>query len=94
MNSLAISRIVQPRDQRYIMDVTEHIPNELLEHLPSLNTGEMLLTGQWIVIPSLVKIDEVREKLAGADIDAVREWNDDIDEKRKGEETEDLIMLE
>ena len=94
MNSFAISRIVQPKDQRYIMDVTEHIPSELLEHLPSLNTGEMLLTGQWITIPSLVKIDEVKEKLVGADIDAVKEWSDDMDEKRKGEETEDLTMLE
>lgn len=94
MNSFAISRIIQPKDQRYIIDVTEHIPNELLEHLPSLNTGEMLLTGEWITIPSLVKIDEVKEKLVGSDIDAVKEWSNNIKEKEKGERTEDLIMLE
>ncbi|RMF29529.1 MAG: ATP-binding protein [Candidatus Nitrosothermus koennekii] len=94
MNSLAVSRIIQPKDQRYIIDVTEHIPDELLEHLPSLNTGEMLLTGEWITIPSLVKIDEVKEKLVGSDIDAVKEWNNNIREMEKGEKTEDLIMLE
>lgn len=94
MGSLAISRIIQPRDQSYIMDITEHIPNELLEHLPSLNTGEMLLTGQWITIPSLVKIDAVKEKLAGTDIDAVKEWSKNIEERRMREEGEDLIMSE
>lgn len=75
MGSLAISRIIQPNDQHYIFEVTENIPNELLEHLPSLNPGEMLLTGQWITIPSLVKIEKVNEKLGGADIDAVNEWS-------------------
>ncbi len=93
MNSLAISRIVQPKDQAYITEVTD-IPEELLEYLPSLNVGEMLLTGQWVTIPSLVKIDEVKEKFIGVDKDAVNEWASNSESKRKGENTEELIRNE
>jgi hypothetical protein len=92
MNSLAISRIIQPKDQNYIMDIIESIPSELLKHLPSLNTGEVLLTGRWVTIPSLVKVDKVEEKISGTDINAVKEWDDSIDTLKKGERTSDLII--
>ncbi len=94
MNSLAISRIIQPKDQNYIMDIIEHIPPELLKHLPSLNTGEVLLTGRWVTIPSLVKVDKVEEKVSGTDINAVKEWSNSIDTLKKGERTDELIRLD
>jgi DNA helicase HerA-like ATPase len=74
MGSLAVSRITQPKDQSYIMESTEFVSEEMAGFLPSLNVGEVVLLGQWVVLPSVVKAEKVPEKLIGADIDAVGEW--------------------
>jgi DNA helicase HerA-like ATPase len=74
MGSLAVSRITQPTDQSYISQSTEFLSEELSSFLPSLNIGETLLLGQWVTLPSVVKVEKVPEKLIGADIDAVSEW--------------------
>ena len=77
MGSLAVSRITQPKDQGYIVESSELVNEELAGYLPSLNVGEVLLLGQWVTLPSLTKVDKVEEKLLGADIDAVSEWQED-----------------
>ena len=77
MGSLAVSRITQPKDQGYIVESSELVNEELARYLPSLNVGEVLLLGQWVTLPSLTKVDKVEEKLLGADIDAVSEWQED-----------------
>ena len=77
MGSLAVSRITQPKDQKYIVESSELVTEELAGYLPSLNVGEVLLLGQWVTLPSLAKVDKVEEKLLGADIDAVSEWHED-----------------
>jgi len=77
MGSLAVSRITQPRDQSYIVESSELVNEELARYLPSMNVGEALLLGQWVTLPSLVKVEKVEEKLLGADIDAVSEWQED-----------------
>jgi len=74
MGSLAILRLTNPEDQRYINESSEIVSRELLEYLPSLNVGEAILVGQWVNIPSIVKIEKVEEKRAGEDISAVDEW--------------------
>lgn len=74
MGSLAVSKITQPRDQNYITESTEYFSQELIKYLPSLNIGEVILLGQWVLIPSLIKVEKVEEKLIGADIDAISEW--------------------
>jgi len=76
MGSLAILRLTNPEDQRYINESSEIVSRELLEYLPSLNVGEAILVGQWVNIPSIVKIEKVEEKRAGEDISAVDEWRD------------------
>ncbi len=77
MGSLAVSRITQPKDQSYIVESSELVTEELAGYLPSLNVGEVLLLGQWVTLPSMTKVDKVEEKLLGADIDAVSEWQED-----------------
>jgi len=77
MGSLAVSRLTQPKDQKYIVDSSELVTEELAGYLPSLNVGEVLLLGQWVTLPSMAKVDKVEEKLLGADIDAVSEWRED-----------------
>lgn len=74
MGSLAIMRITQPKDQKYIVESSELASEKLIEYLPSLNVGEAVLLGQWVTLPMMVKIEQVPEKLMGMDIDAVGEW--------------------
>ena len=93
MGSLAVFRISQPRDQRYVVEASELISEEIASGLPSLNPGEAILLGQWVKLPTVVKVDLVEEKLTGTDYDAVREWY----EKKKSssvasERSDELIV--
>jgi DNA helicase HerA-like ATPase len=42
--------------------------------LTSLNVGDAVLVGQWTNLPSLVHVDEVKEKIMGSDQSAVDAW--------------------
>jgi DNA helicase HerA-like ATPase len=74
LGNLAILRIVHPEDQVYISRYCEPVMQDVMEELPGLNIGEAILLGEWVTVPAAVKIDLVREKLTGADIDAVKIW--------------------
>lgn len=74
MGSLAIMKLTNPEDQSHIREASEAISEDLLGNLPSLNVGEAVLLGDWVSIPSVVKIDYVKEKKAGADISATALW--------------------
>jgi hypothetical protein len=39
-----------------------------------LNVGDAILVGQWTNLPSLVHVDEVKEKVMGSDLSAVDAW--------------------
>ncbi len=92
MGSFAVMRLIQPRDQKYISEVCETISEELVKYLPSLNVGETLLLGQWVNLPSLVKVEKVEEKVMGADISAVNEWKSKVEiSKMAYEDTSELI---
>ncbi|MGI0028970.1 MAG: hypothetical protein ACREAQ_04560, partial [Nitrososphaera sp.] len=41
----------------------------------SLNPGEAIFAGQWVNLPTFVRVDEVKERRAGADQNAVDEWS-------------------
>ena len=74
MGSLAIMKIVQEDDQSQITSAAESISKNLIEQLTSLNVGDAILVGQWANLPSIVHIQEVKEKIMGADQNAVTEW--------------------
>lgn len=74
MGSLAIMKLTNPEDQSHIREASEAISEDLLKNLPSLNVGEAVLLGEWVSIPSVVKVDYVKEKRAGADISATALW--------------------
>lgn len=93
MGSFAISGLTHPRDQNFVMEVTDEVSTELGASLPSLNTGEMILAGQWVTVPALVKVDFVEEKHVGMDLDAVRLWAEDANVGYKRVSTEELIRL-
>ena len=93
VNNMIILKLVEPSDQRHVQAASEALSDELLSQLPSLNTGEAVVLGMMVRVPSLVKIDRYRGKLVGSDIDVVSEWRRDkkIEEERK--EIEELLDM-
>ncbi|MDE1828999.1 MAG: ATP-binding protein [Thaumarchaeota archaeon] len=76
MGSLAIMKIVQDDDQQQIASAAESLSKDLLSQLSSLNIGDAVFIGQWVNLPSIVHVDEVKSKRSGSDLDAVAEWNE------------------
>ncbi len=74
MGSLAVMKIVQEDDQRQIASAAESISREFISQLTSLNIGDAVLVGQWVNLPAIVHIDEVKGKTIGSDQNAVGEW--------------------
>jgi DNA helicase HerA-like ATPase len=75
MGSLAIMKIVQDDDQQQIASAAESLSKDLLSQLSSLNIGDAVLIGQWVNLPSIVHVDEVKSKKSGSDLNAVSEWS-------------------
>jgi len=74
MGSFAIMKIIQEDDQRQIASATESTSRELIAQLTSLNVGDAVLVGQWANLPSMVHVEEVKEKVMGSDQSAVDAW--------------------
>jgi uncharacterized protein len=75
MGSLAVMKIVQEDDQRQIASAAESISKDLIEQLTSLNVGDAIFVGQWVNLPSIIHIEEVKEKIHGSDQNPVGEWS-------------------
>ena len=92
MGSFAIMKIIQEDDQRQIASATESTSRELINQLTSLNVGDAILVGQWTNLPSLVHVEEVKEKIVGRDQSAVEQWaNAEKMKKVAVESTQKLI---
>ena len=88
-------KLTNPEDQNHIREASEAISEDLLRNLPSLNLGEAVLLGEWVNIPSVVKIDHVMEKKTGADISASSLWASEHKLKQVAvESTRDSLVLE
>lgn len=74
MGSLAIMKLIQPEDQQQVTAATESVSAELVRQLPSLNPGEALFTGQWVNLTAFVRIEEVKDKIAGTDPKPYSQW--------------------
>ena len=93
MGSFAIMKIIQEDDQRQIASATESTSRELISQLTSLNVGDAVLVGQWTNLPSLVHIEEVKDKTMGRDQSAINEWaNREKMGKVAVESTQELIQ--
>ncbi len=86
MNNKIILRIVEPSDQKYIQAASETLSDDLLEQLPSLNTGEAILLGPMVPLPTLVRIDLYEGRRGGTDPDVVSEWLSYSGEATAGDE--------
>jgi uncharacterized protein len=74
MGSLAVMRMIQQDDQMHVSAASESLSRDLIDQLTSLNPGEAIFAGQWVNLPTFVKVDEVKERKIGGDQHAVEEW--------------------
>jgi hypothetical protein len=93
MGSLAVMKIVQEDDQHQIASAAESISKDLINQLTSLNVGDAVLVGQWVNLPAMVHIEEVKDKIVGSDKNAVAEWRHAKKfEKIAAESTQGLVQ--
>ena len=94
MGSLAIMKLVQQEDQSQIESSSESINGKIIEQLPSLNPGEAMLVGQWVNLPSFIRIDEIVERTMGKDPEPVNEWKNNKEKKDMSIEDSQMYIRE
>ncbi len=85
-NNKIILKLVEPKDQQYVQRASETLSDELLQLLPSLNTGEAVVLGMMAPLPALVRIDRAERKGTGSDIPVHREWADFWERRKSGDD--------
>jgi len=76
INNWIVLKIVEPGDQRYIQECSDNMSNDLIQELPSLNTGEAILTGPMVKMPSICKINLFKGKKIGQNLKITSKWDD------------------
>lgn len=83
MNTKIILRIVNPRDQDYVLKASEQLSKDLMDDIAGLGKGEAVIVGQAIKLPALVRIYNFKElrgkagtgQYGGEDIGILDRWN-------------------
>lgn len=68
-NSQIILRVTNPMDQRAIEESCESVSESIINDLPSLNTGEAVLVGEFVRFPVIVKVRRRETREGGGDVD-------------------------
>ena len=67
-NNFITMRLTNPNDQNYVKRLLPDTMGQLIDKMPTLKSGECLLIGDAVVLPSIVKIDECNPKPSSNDI--------------------------
>ncbi len=73
-NNFVAMRLTNPDDQNYVKRLLPDSLGPLTETLPILSSGEAILIGDSLIMPSLVKIDECSPEPSSKDINYLQEW--------------------
>jgi uncharacterized protein len=73
-NNFIAMRLTNPEDQNYVKRLLPDSLGAVTDSLPILQSGEALLIGDAVVMPSLVKIKECNPQPASNDINYMQEW--------------------
>lgn len=68
-------RLTNPDDQAYVKKLLPDTSGDLISSLPTLQSGEALLIGDAIALPSMVVIDRCVDKPNSTDIAYFKEWS-------------------
>jgi hypothetical protein len=88
-NNFIAMRLTNPTDQNYVKRLLPDTLGNLIDNLPSLQSGEGLLLGESIIMPSLVKIEKCDEdrQPSSNDVKYLEKWK----EKWKEVQFEEII---
>ncbi|GAB3328258.1 ATP-binding protein [Marivirga atlantica] len=75
-NNFISMRLTNPEDQNYVKRLLPDTLGNLTETLPTLQSGEALLIGESITLPSLVKIDRCDPEPKSSDIEYFEIWKE------------------
>jgi hypothetical protein len=81
-NNFIAMRLTNPDDQNYVKKLLPDTLGGLTNNLPILRTGEALIIGDAIEIPSIVQIDRCKPEPSSSDIPYLEKWSEqwkDID---------------
>ncbi|MBM3322930.1 ATP-binding protein, partial [candidate division WOR-3 bacterium] len=84
-NNFVAMRLTNPDDQAYVRKLVPDSMAGLMTMLPSLRTGEALVLGDSVVLPTRVKVDCPEPRPMSADVEFAKWWSEglaDIDVDR------------
>lgn len=84
-NTQITLKITNPKDQNAIENASETMSADFMKDLPGLNTGEAIITGSAIGLPSKVKVKRIQVERGGDDVNILSEWT-----SREEEDTIDI----
>jgi DNA helicase HerA-like ATPase len=72
-------RLTNPADQNYVKRLLPDTLGNLIDNLPSFQSGEGLLLGESIIMPSLVKIErcDIDKQPSSNDIKYLETWKEE-----------------
>lgn len=73
-NNFITMRLTNPNDQNYVKRLLPDTMGQLIDKMPTLKSGECLLIGDAVVIPSIVKVEECNPKPSSNDIPYLDLW--------------------
>ncbi|HTC62740.1 MAG TPA: ATP-binding protein [Candidatus Saccharimonadales bacterium] len=73
-NNFIALRLTNPADQNYVKRLLPDALGPLIEALPTLESGEAIIIGDAVVMPSLVQIDRSNPEPSSTDIKYLQEW--------------------
>lgn len=74
MTNKIILKMTEPSDKKYVLETSDNLSEDIVEGLSSLGTGEAVIVGNIVRLPTIVKIDKFEGKLAGSDPNLLEEW--------------------
>lgn len=73
-NNFITMRLTNPNDQNYVKRLLPDTMGQLIDKMPTLKSGECLLIGDAVVLPSIVKIGKCNPKPSSNDIPYLELW--------------------
>lgn len=75
-NNFIALRLTNPTDQRYVKKLLPDSMGSIVNQLPTLQVGEALLTGDAVILPSIVKIEKCLNQPASSDVPYWQLWRE------------------
>jgi DNA helicase HerA-like ATPase len=88
-----IMRITNPIDQNRIAESIESVGRDLLQELPNLSKGQVVVSGASVNTPVLIKVRRRITPHGGQDLDAPAEWLQWFAQDRAAEQARDHALF-